>query len=80
MSVSEMMQINTISFETGPWNERGPPRARENGFNFETFYARARHAQDFFHPKDRFQGKSSYADLGVLTFSCPHFALSVNAM
>ena len=76
MSVSEMMQINTISFERvlGVKGVLGA-RARQNGFNFETFSP-----QDPFHPKDPFQGKSSYVELGVLTFSCPHFALSVNAM
>ena len=38
---------NTLSFERGPWGERGPgraARARQNGFNFETFLARARGA------------------------------------
>ena len=29
MSVSEMMQINTISFKRGPWSERGRPRSSD---------------------------------------------------
>ena len=34
---------NTLSFQRGPWEERGPPRAaRQNGFNFETLLARTR--------------------------------------
>ena len=49
---------NTISFERGPRSERRPgsARARQNGFNFETFLARARGPRTPFTPRTSFKG------------------------
>ncbi len=55
---------NTLSFERGPWGERGPGRAARARAKMASilrpfWQARARRAQDPIHPEDPFQGKSS---------------------
>ena len=55
---------NTLSFERGPWGERGPGRAARARANMVSILrpfwrARAGRAQDPIHPEDPFQGKSS---------------------